>query len=271
MGVSLRPSDAQQGGFLDDADVTILGSRFTVWDYQGKGEPTVALKVSMQADGDEQVHEQYYSAGRPDKFQPTEDGKTIEPLGGATGLNVSTNALAFLTSLVNAGFPEDRLGEDASVLEGAVVHVNQVAQPKRPGLKDQKDGKTYLMVTKIIRLPWEAAPHKAAPAAKGAPATKKAAPVAVAIAAPATPAAAAAPAAESNGNMVEKARATVVGILAEKGGTIPKGKLPTEAFRALASDPDRNAVVSLVYKEDFLVESAASGAFGYDGTNVVLA
>jgi len=166
-GLSLRPSDAQTGGYLDDADVTFAELRFVVWDYQGKAPASVALKVSMEED-DGKLHEQYYSAGDPTKMQPSPDGKAIIPIAGATGLNVNTNAIAFISSIVNSGFPEDRILNDVSIFDGMKAHVNQVAQPKRPGLKKAEIGepKTYLLVSKIVRLPWETAP---APAAKGAP------------------------------------------------------------------------------------------------------
>jgi hypothetical protein len=273
-GLSLRPSDAQTGGYLDDADVTFAELRFVVWDYQGKAPASVALKVSMEED-DGKLHEQYYSAGDPTKMQPSPDGKAIIPIAGATGLNVNTNAIAFISSIVNSGFPEDRILNDVSIFDGMKAHVNQVAQPKRPGLKKAEIGepKTYLLVSKIVRLPWETAP---AAVAKGAPKPVAAAapgprPVNATTPAPAPVAvAAAAPAASDNGALIEKARATVLGILAEKGGALPKAKLPTEAFRALSNDPDRNAIVTMVFQEPFLTAAAAEGAFGYDGQQLSL-
>ena len=45
---SLRPSDAQAGGFLDDADVTFAEMRFVLWDYGGKAPMSIALKVNME-------------------------------------------------------------------------------------------------------------------------------------------------------------------------------------------------------------------------------
>jgi len=275
-GISLRPSDAQAGGFLDDADVTLTECRFVTWDYMGKAKPSVALKIAM-LDEEGRVHDQYYSAGDPAKLQPSADGKAIQGVEGAApgGLTSSTNAVAFLSALVNAGFPEDQITNDVSVFDGMVVHVNQVAQPKRAGLKNQKEGQTYLLVTRIVRMPGEAAPPKAA---KGAPVTR---PTAVtgprpvnSVATPAavaTQPAAAAPTAvavEVSGDLVAKARATVMEILAAKGGTVPKQRLPTEAFRVLGNDPDRNSIVTLVFQDAFLAQAVAEGAFAYDGTNV---
>jgi hypothetical protein len=274
-GVSLRPSDAQAGGFLDDADVTFAQMRFVLWDYGGKAPMSIALKVDME-DDDGKLHEQYYSAGDPTKMQPSADGKAIVPIAGATGLNVNTNAVAFISSMVNAGFPEDKIGNDISVFDGLGAHVNQVAQPKRPGLKKpEMEAKTYLLVTKINRLPWEAAPKpvaKGAPpaAAKGAPAPgpravpPPAAPVAVA------PVAVVTEGASDNGALVQKARSTVLQILAEKGGAVLKKQLPTEAFRTLSNDPDRNAIVTMVFQDAFIAAAVAEGAFAFDGQQLTL-
>jgi hypothetical protein len=263
--LSLRPSDAQTGAFLDDIDVTLKECRFVTWDYMGKANPATALKVTME-EPDGITHEQYYSAGDPSKVTPSSDGKTLVPQAGATGLNNNTNALAFISSIINAGFPEDKLGSDASVFDGLGAHVNQVAQPKRAGLKDQKEGKTYLLVTKITRLPWDAPAVKPA---KGAPVAKSAAPGPRPVAA--APAASPAP---TNGTptneMVEKARVTVISILTEKGGSVPRSKLSQEAFRLLSNDPDRNAIVKMVYDDGFLTQSVAEGVFAFDGTTVTL-
>jgi hypothetical protein len=241
------------------------------------------LKITME-DTFGLTHEQYYSAGDPEKIVVSPDGKRVDMPNApdAKGLVQSTNAIAVVTSIINAGFPEDRITDDVSVFDGLVCRVNQIAQPKRPGLKDQKD-RTYLMVTKILRLPWESAPvpvAKGAPSttAKGAP-TKKAAPAlftpsAAPLPAPTlvpTPAPVAAAESETpvdDNGLRDKAKATILQILAEKGGTVAKAKLPTEAFRALSHDSDRNAVVTLVFQEPFLRQAAADGTFSYDGTTV---
>jgi hypothetical protein len=70
--------------------------------------------------------------------------------------------------------------------------------------------------------------------------------------------------------LTEKARVTVISILTEKGGTIPRSKLSQEAFRLLSNDPDRNAIVKLVYDDGFLQQSVAEGVFAFDGATVSL-
>ena len=264
-GISLRPSDAQHGGFLDDVDVTFKECRFVEWDYRGKAtRPSVALRVLME-DAEGGQHEQYYSAGDPSKVKPSDDGTmVVSTTGAATRLNNNTNAMALITSLVNAGYPEDRITNDASQFDGLEAHVNQVAQPKRSGLKDEKEGvRTYILVSKILKLPWEAVTAKPA---KGAPAPKAAGPRPVA----ATSAPVASPAPPTGGDpgangLGDKARMTIMQVLLEKNGAVQKAKLPTECFRTLASDPDRNSVVSLVHKNEFPAAAAvAEGIFAYD-------
>src|SRR4030095_12613796 len=169
-GISLRPSDAQAGGFLDDADVVLKECRFVRWDYAGKAPESVALKVTME-DHDARIHEQYYSAGDPKKITPSADGRAVVGVESSPGgLTSSTNAVAFITSLVNAGVPGDSVTNDGGVFDGMAVHVNQVAQPKRVGLKDAKENKTYLLVTKILRMPGEGGPPQPA---QGAPAPQQ--------------------------------------------------------------------------------------------------
>ena len=59
-------------------------------------------------------------------------------------------------------------------------------------------------------------------------------------------------------------------ILAEKGGAVAKAKLPTEAFRTLSNDPDRNAIVTMVFQDGFIAAAVAEGAFAFDGTQLTL-
>ena len=71
-------------------------------------------------------------------------------------------------------------------------------------------------------------------------------------------------------HLVQKARNTVLQILAEKGGAVLKRQLPTEAFRTLSNDPDRNAIVTLVFQDAFIAAAVAEGAFAFDGQQLTL-
>ena len=51
---------------------------------------------------------------------------------------------------------------------------------------------------------------------------------------------------------VEKASTVVLGILTQMGGSILKNRLTAEVFKVLASDPDRQTIVGMVYQDSFL-------------------
>lgn len=264
-GVSLKPSDAVQGGGLfDDVDATITQCRFKSWDYNGAiKSPVLGLGVTFQnEDADGFTFEQVYSAGNLQHFVPSDDGRFAVPVGTLTGLQESSNAMAFLKSLVNCGFPEDKIERDISVFEGCKVHVNRVPQQQRKGL-DQAGAKAkdILVVTKIHSLPGEAGKAVAAGAGKkaAAPAKAKAATASVAASSESS---------SGNGHVHQKAVETLLSILAAKGGSVKKLSVAQEAFKLLATDPDRNAVCQIVFKDEFLSE--AGQPWSFDGQTVAM-
>lgn len=264
--VSINPANAVQGGGqFDDVDVVIKSVRTTLWDYNGKiPSPVVALMVTFQHDEGGEFS-QYYSAGDPKHFVPSEDGRTFVPVGNVAGLNENTNAMAFLVSLINSGFPSDKVTDDVTVFEGTRVHVQSIPQPKRPGLVQSAGKNTVLVVNKIFSLPWDQ-PKAVSKAPKIGP---KAGPVQVqtqaAVAETTSPAGALTPTGEA---MHAKAIEGVVGILASKGGQIPKAQIAQEAFKAFAKDPERNAIVAMIYTDAFLGQPGAPWSF--DGTMIKL-
>lgn len=238
-----------QGGLLDDADVTLVTNRFATWDYNGKQPvPILALKVIMQ-DSEGENHEQYLSAGELKFFAPSTDGKRAVPVGNQTKLNVNTNAVEFLLSIMNADTKGElatkiRSTDDISILDGLKCHVIRKAQKKRSGILVQAAGegnreKTVLTVDRIISYPWEGS--------TAAGQTK--------AAAGATPAAAA-PAAGGSSETEDAAVGVLVQIVSDAGGSIKKsavaGKVFANADMKAAAAPLRNAVLGLIVKDDFL-------------------
>jgi hypothetical protein len=133
-----------------------------------------------------------------------------------------------------------------------------VAQQKREGLKDQKEGKTIPLVAKIISLPGEG---KGALAAKGKPAT-------------ATPKTAASTA-SSNGNadLDEAAISAIQEILAEAPeNSLTKMKLGTNVMLKLskAKDPNLGAIKKLATDPAWLAAQADAGGWSFDGETVKL-
>lgn len=233
--LSLRPSDAESGGgLLDDVNATVTISESVTYDYNGKSEPGPSYHVHLKADDGSEA-DQYYSAGKLERVVPSEDGKHFDPAPGTSskGLNDSTNAFMFLSTLVEKGFPEDKLS-DLSSVAGLYAHFNRVPQKKRAGLENDGDKKkTILVVTKIINMPWEA--KKGGVAGKS---TGKTAPAA------------------SNGNadVNDEAVAAVVEVLAANDGSFKgKTKLGMACFRALpSSNANRSKVLKLVPTDAFL-------------------
>ncbi len=261
-GISLRPSSfAEGGGLIDDVDVQITRARFVSYDYDGKADkPALCLCVGMQ-DKDGGEHIQYYSAGDLAYFVPSEDPKnedlngiTLAKVGDKDSINRNTNFALFMNSLVQAGFPEDKLDSgDVRVLEGLGVHVGRVPQPKRSGLptRQGQDGQTrvpmLLIVTKINSMPGE-----------GKKATGN-------VASGATNQKTSAPASPPSDDLKDELVGHLIGIFAEKGvSSLKKVEIGKLLFAAIEkTDANRNKLVSMGAKDDVL---GSLEGFSYNGS-----
>ena len=265
MSISLNPADAIEGGLLDDVNVEITSAKFEMFDYGGKAAATPALKLDMTVEGVE-VDGQYWSVGNSQDWAPTKNGKGLDAIGGQTQLRAGSNFMLFVTELINAGFPADKIGEDITVLDGMECHVKRIPAPKRGGLSNVKkgpDGKEYeatvLVVDEVIRLPWEKKAGKGAPAKKKSAAKGKAkgkgkAAVAEAKVEGDAGADTGTDSGAAEGGVEERAIEFVMGALAAHPDGIAKKDLPTMVFQELKTDPDRNKIVQLIYKDEFLAD-----------------
>lgn len=239
------------GGLLDDVVATVKEARIALFDYNGKAAVAVpAIKLTLAIEGEEDV-EQFWSVGKNTDWMPSEDGKKLVAIGKATAIVQSSNGAIFLSSVVNAGFPADKITDDITFLEGLQAHWARVPAPKREGLvkTPRADGKefeaTILTIDKIVAMPWEKKVPQApkAPATTGAPAT--AAPGAAVVTA-APPAAAAA-----NGDIAEELQGIILAIVAEVG-EVAKTKLPSLLLPKVTDASKRTPMVQLAFKDDFL-------------------
>jgi hypothetical protein len=253
--VSLRPSDAVEGGsLLDEADVFVKESKFVAYDFNGRSDKDRACLLWLLEDADGKEHPQYWSFGDIDRFAPSEDGDTLVAVGSAKQLTNSTNGVFMLTSVINAGFPEDRVTGSAGVFAGLYCHMRRVPQPKREGLAPQAGARelTVLVVDKIHNLPWEESKRgevSSAPASASAPAA---------------PNGGSAPASDE-----AKIRATEwVMELLSKGPT-EKPTVSTKAFAAFMKDDDRNNVVRYA-SGPAIDDLVAAGVAKVDGETVSL-
>lgn len=145
---SLNPADFQSGGAVPDGRYIIKDAQAVEFDYGGRAQAVPAVAIVYQA-ADGSTVEQNYSAGRLENLTPSEDGtELVHPGGEDARISKSSNFAAFVAAIVNAGFPPGKLGSKVTCFIGADVDVANVAQPKRPGLKDNVEGKTIPLPTK---------------------------------------------------------------------------------------------------------------------------
>lgn len=269
MGISFKPSETVTGGLVQDIDVRITKARYTVFDYDGKAsKPALAVLIEMEpVDGGDAI-KQYYSAGSLDRFAPSEDNENpLTEVGDegryvvaaenstATSLSRSSNFIFFIQELASAGFPEERMGDDVSSLEGSVIHVIRKPAPKREGLGAEPVAgareKTILVASKVLQYPWDKKANskgKAATAAAGA----------------------------KGGNDVVSLTASVIkDVLAKNGGTITPSDAKKNAFPALIknksiSTADRNTILANLMDVEWLGNNQGpETGFGFDGDNII--
>lgn len=247
----LAPENQQEAtGLLNDVDVKFAEVRVVTWDYNGKvPSPVPALKVTMELE-DGSMQDQYYSLGKATDWQPNEDGTTIVAVGKATGIANNSNSALLINSLVNAGFPENKITDDVRCFEGMVAHMSRIPAPKRGGMPKapREDGKVYedtvLVAETIISFPWD----KKAPAGK-----PKTAGAGVAKPTTAKPAATTAASDEGEVNEVDTRCAEVLlEILGENPNGVGKSQLPGLALKKVGKEANKNLIVTRIFQEAFL-------------------
>lgn len=149
-GVSLDPDDQVVGGGLFGAgEATATEHRFGMFDYQGKRKPVPALLVTFTR-GDEE-HIESYTVGNG--WKPSEDGLSIIPKAGQTGLNDNSKAAKYLAALRDdCGMPKGTVSNDISVLDG--IEGTLIRKPLEKVEGSDKAG-SILVFESIDSAPWE--------------------------------------------------------------------------------------------------------------------
>ncbi len=270
--ISFRPSTfAQGGGLVDDVDVEIVRARFG-FGYGGNSsaEDATTFHLTLK-DGDGTEYVQYYGTGTG--FVPSEagdaeeNGKELVPVDSKTAVSGSSNFAMLITSMVNAGLPEDLLDSgDISQLEGVKGHVNRVPAPKRDGLP-KREGKnadrpqTVLVFTTITDFPGNAA---AKPKAGAKPGTKSPAAAAPAKGAPATTKPTPAAKSAISDELKEELEGELIGLFAAKEATsMKKIDLTKGLFSSIDnSNPNKKVLIASVSKDEVL---SSLDNFSFDG------
>ena len=251
--VSIRPSNFVEGGAVPvDKNLTWKECRFNLFDYTTKAGEVVATTIAARikyVDDDGAEYDQQYSAGDPERFTPSKDGKTLIAVVDGASLSKSSNFYILMNALINAGFPENRIPEDGniSVLDGLYTHNIGLPEPKRSGLVRTApvEGTRERVISvpdSIIKLPWE---NKGKAAGKAS--TK--------------PVAGVASAAEDADDVVAGAVAMVTEMLAS-AEKVTRQQVAAKAIRA-----KNQAVAGLVFKPAFQAALTEAG-FSIDGENI---
>jgi len=246
MGVSIRPSEFVEGGAVPvDRNLLWKECRFANFDYTKKDGTVVASTISAKIvyqDDEGTEYTQHYSAGDPNRFQPSKDGKTLEALTESANLSKSSNYYILMNALINAGFPENKLGDDISVLDGLYTHNIGLPEPKRSGLvRETAEGARERVISvpdSIIKLPWE---NKGKGVAKAK--------------------ATAAPTEEDAGDAEADALAMITEMLAD-ADEVTRQQVATKAIRS-----KNQSVAKLVFSPKF-AEVLAGAGFSLDGEKI---
>lgn len=254
---SLLPGDAIESGFLDGVTATIVSARAVMHTYQNRPdlEPFPAIAVTFQPEGDGKSSIQHYKVGKGEHRVPSDDGLRFKHFGKG-GLPKGSNGFAFIVSLINGGFPQDKISDDLSVLDNCVVKLRSEAVPKQnEGDKDR----SIVLVEKVETLPWE---NKVA--AKGSKKT------AAATATPKAPAPAAATPMDDEAAK-DAATAAVVAILSDKKNAsgVAKKDIGTLAFKTLSQNPNRNNAVKLLSTQASTFLPTIEGALVQSGEEIL--
>lgn len=249
---------------MPDGDYTFKSVTADVYDYNGTVDPPVPVIV-VEYSGKEGDYTQVYPAGKGDYLQPSDD-KThfVHPDGESTPtLYKAGAAVKLLKSIVDAGYPHDKLAQNNHVnqFNGMVATMVNVAAPVGRSKDPAKEGKTIPVVAKIVTMPGaKAARSTNAPAGRSTTAGKSVAPSSAQS--------------TTNGSLDDETVSRVATALAEaNGNTLTRVKLGTLIWLQAQKAKDVNAhnYKKLVSDATWLEEHAEEGGWTVEGEAVTLA
>ena len=231
--MSLRPSEASEGGAFPRGYLTVTAARFAEHHYmtkdangnptpslneQGKPTITMAAIITLENDTGDQF-EQVYSIGRPDRYTISADGQVLE--GGV--LSKNCNFYKLMTEVVNQGYPEGSIKDNLSeTFVGMSAYWDEMPNGTR----------TLIVPQGQLTLPGT---NGTAPAAQAA--------------APAAPA-----------DMVARAVALVqAGITASANNTMTRQQLGSEAFNQNLDASNQQELMNVIFSESLITALAAVG------------
>lgn len=160
-GLSFAPDDmAEGGGLLDNIRATITGGAFEVTNYGGKAKQKVfAARLDLEEQNGTAHEDQWWKMGDVEDWVAINGGRGFDRAGVKDAVNKGTNFGIFMNSLIDAGFPADKLTPDIGCLFGLEAHFQQQIVEGRDKIKSKDGSKEYdpkvLCVAEIFSFPWE--------------------------------------------------------------------------------------------------------------------
>ena len=233
-GMSLKPSEASEGGAFPRGYLTVTAAKFGEYHYQTKdangnptpslndqGKPTITMAaiITLENETGDQF-EQVYSIGRPDRYTVSADGQVLE--GGL--LSKACNFYKLVVECVNQGYPEGSIKDNLSeTFVGMSAYWDEMPNGQR----------TLIVPQGQLTLPGTNGTAPAAPVAAAAPA--------------------AAPA-----DMVAKAVELVqAGVAAN--GSMTRQQLGAEAFNQNLDAGNQQALMNVIFDQSLVTALAAVG------------
>lgn len=176
--VSLAVKDLAKGLSLwKGGEATIRNPRFVIAAFGKLGDRTalqLTLELAEPYEGKDEIVERW-GVGDPKNLQPSEDGTELEIVEGSkvTAPSDSSNYGDLITSLVNAGFDDEKLAEGSiDVIDGLKVVFGRKEQKDRGDLQaaparegqQKRTPPTVLVVNEILKGAKGGAKKKAAAA-----------------------------------------------------------------------------------------------------------
>lgn len=232
--VNIRPDEAAEGGgLIDDFDGEITDMRFIMTDFNGKVQEAVPVcRVVYGVEGEE--YDDLLSVGGKNDFAPDESGRGLNKLGSKAVLTKTCNYVVFINSLVESGFPLNKLDEgDVSSVIGVKGHF--LRKVIDHGFKKKKDGDrpdTVMVCTKVLTLP-----------GKGGTAVKTRTRTKAKVAA--------------NPELAETVAIIIQGVVIENDGNVAKKSLMSALFKSAdmkSLGSDKTAAMKLASSDAFLKE-----------------
>ena len=228
--MSLRPSEASEGGAFPRGYLTVTAAKFGEFHYMTKdgkpslneqGTPNISMAaiITLENETGDQF-EQVYSIGRPDRYTISADGQLLE--GGV--LSKNCNFYKLVVECVNQGYPEERIKDNLSeTFVGMSAYWDEMPNGQR----------TLIVPQGQLTLPGVNGTGPAAPAA---------------------PAAAPTPAADMVAKAVELVQA---GIAAN--GSMTRQQLGGEAFNQSLDAANQQALMNAIFDQSLVDALAAVG------------